>query len=75
MNNSMLCCPEHDIFADIEHERILKRFQGIRTQKINLPFNRNSCTVSIEYCIYLVYMLFEVLNYILLLCHTFVPKY
>jgi hypothetical protein len=32
------------MFVDIKNKKILKRFQGIRTQKIILSCNRKSCT-------------------------------
>jgi hypothetical protein len=37
MNNSMICYIERDLFASIEDDKILKRFQGLRNRKINLP--------------------------------------
>ncbi|CAD6260946.1 unnamed protein product [Miscanthus lutarioriparius] len=37
MNNSMICYIEWDLFASIEDDKILKRFQGLRNRKINLP--------------------------------------
>jgi hypothetical protein len=42
MNNSMLCYIEQDMFIEIQDEKILKHFQGIRTRKINLPRIINS---------------------------------
>jgi hypothetical protein len=42
MNNSMLCYIERDMFVEIEDEKILKHFQGLRTRKINLPRSINS---------------------------------
>jgi hypothetical protein len=38
----MLCYIERDMFVEIEDEKILKHFQGLRTRKINLPRNINS---------------------------------
>jgi hypothetical protein len=37
INNSMICYIERDLFASIEDDKILKRFQGLRTREINLP--------------------------------------
>ncbi|XP_072149528.1 uncharacterized protein [Setaria viridis] len=37
LNNSMMCYIERDLFASIEDEKILKRFQGLRNRKMNLP--------------------------------------
>nr|XP_034591863.1 zinc finger MYM-type protein 1-like [Setaria viridis] len=37
MNDSMLCYIERDLFAFIEDDKILTRFQGLRNRKINLP--------------------------------------
>jgi hypothetical protein len=42
MNNSMLCYIERGMFVDIQDEKILKHFQGLRTQKIKLPRGINS---------------------------------
>jgi hypothetical protein len=42
MNNIMLCYIERDMFVDIQDEKILKHFQGLRTRKINLPRSINS---------------------------------
>lgn len=32
-----MCYIERDLFVSIEDEKILKRFQGLRNRKINLP--------------------------------------
>ncbi|XP_022681255.1 uncharacterized protein LOC111256822 [Setaria italica] len=37
LNNNMMCYIERDLFASIEDEKILKRFQGLRNRKMNLP--------------------------------------
>ncbi|XP_072147524.1 uncharacterized protein [Setaria viridis] len=37
LNSSMMCYIERDLFASIEDEKILKRFQGLRNRKMNLP--------------------------------------
>jgi hypothetical protein len=42
MNTNMLCYIERDMFVEIQDEKILKHFQGLRTRKINLPRNINS---------------------------------
>jgi hypothetical protein len=59
------------MFVDIQDEKILKHFQGLRTRKINLPRNINSWYVQ-DYCIsricidlFLDYIFLECLNYIL----------
>jgi hypothetical protein len=74
MNNNMVCYIERDMFVDIQDEKILKHFQGLRTRKINLPRSINSLTVCIDYCIiriridlFLGYIFLECLNYILFL--------
>ena len=36
MNDNMVCYIEREIFAAIHDERILQRFQNIKTQKIQL---------------------------------------
>jgi hypothetical protein len=38
------------MFVDFQDEKILKHFQGLRTQKINLSRNINSWYVQ-DYCI------------------------
>jgi hypothetical protein len=59
------------MFVDIQDEKILKHFQGLRTRNINLPRNINSWYVQ-DYCIsrigidlFLDYIFLECLNYIL----------
>ncbi|CAD6223138.1 unnamed protein product [Miscanthus lutarioriparius] len=42
MNNSMICYIERDLFASVEDDKILKRFQGFKNRKINLPRERPS---------------------------------
>jgi hypothetical protein len=58
------------MFVDIQDEKILKHFQGLRTRKINLPRNINSWYVQ-DYCIsrigielFLDYIFLKCLNYI-----------
>ena len=43
MNNSMICYIERDLFASVEDENFLKRFQGFKNRKINLPREGTRC--------------------------------
>lgn len=45
LNNSMMCYIERDLFASIEDEKILKRFQGLRNRKMNLPNEGSRCVL------------------------------
>ena len=45
MNNSMICYIERDLFASVEDDKILKRFQGFKNRKINLPCERPRCVL------------------------------
>jgi hypothetical protein len=45
MNNSMLCCIERDLFASIEDDKILMRFQGLRNRKMNSPCKVPRCVL------------------------------
>ncbi|CAD6270375.1 unnamed protein product [Miscanthus lutarioriparius] len=45
MNNSMICYIERDLFASVEDDKILKRFQGFKNRKINLPRERPRCVL------------------------------
>jgi hypothetical protein len=45
MNNSMICYIERDLFASVEDEKILKRFQGFKNRKINLPREGTRCVL------------------------------
>jgi hypothetical protein len=36
MNDNIVCCIEREIFATIDDERILQRFQNMKTQKLQL---------------------------------------
>ncbi|XP_072149589.1 uncharacterized protein [Setaria viridis] len=45
MNDSMLCYIERDLFAFIEDDKILTRFQGLRNRKINLPRKVPRCVL------------------------------
>ena len=45
LNSSMMCYIERDLFASIEDEKILKRFQGLRNCKMNLPNEGSRCVL------------------------------
>ena len=45
MNNSMICYIERDVFASVEDENFLKRFQGFKNRKINLPREGTRCVL------------------------------
>ena len=45
MNNSMICYIERDLFASVDDEKILKRFQGIRNRRMNLPREGPRCVL------------------------------
>ena len=45
MNNSMICYIERDVFASVEDEKFLKRFQGFKNCKINLPREGTRCVL------------------------------
>jgi len=45
LNSSMICFIERDLFASIEDEKILKRFQGLRNRKMNLPNEGSRCVL------------------------------
>jgi len=45
MNNSMICYIERDLFASVEDDKILKRFQGFKNRTINLPRERPRCVL------------------------------
>ena len=45
MNNSMICYLERDLFASVEDENFLKRFQGFKIRKINLPREGTRCVL------------------------------
>jgi hypothetical protein len=45
MNDSMICYIERDLFASIEDDKILKRYQGIRNRKIHLPREGSRCVL------------------------------
>ena len=44
-NNFMICYIERDLFASVEDDKILKRFQGFKNRKINLPCERPRCVL------------------------------
>ena len=57
LNSSMMCYIERDLFASIEDEKILKRFQGLRNHKMNLPNEGSRCVLFTCICLFQYIML------------------
>lgn len=65
MNSIMICYIKWDLFASIEDEKILKRFQSLKNHKINLPCEGLRCVL---------YICISSFEYIILSCF-FTKKY